>query len=500
MKALSLLAIILLVFSACEYERNGLFDDAKLAAEEPEGITDLYVASVTLSSINLAWDPVDGAMGYKLYRDVQSNFSTMTKVYDGLSLAYSDTTVAGGTTYYYKLGVVQSTGEEEFSNTIDARTGSLPLAPGYLNADPGLNHVVLSWPAVPGATTYYIYKEGAAIGSTAGNTYDDGGLPQGTSYSYWVTAANSYGEGPASPTKNVTTGVLPGSTSFEFVTTAGISEISIKWFPASNASSYKLYRDSEPVPIYEGSSLVYSDTGLAPGTTYHYFVRGVNNYGDGPDSTQYMATTGELPGMTSFEYATPMSTTEISLKWNSIANADTYKVFRDGTKIYDGSSLVCSDVGLSPGETYYYVVRGVNTFGEGPDSSPPYPGTTQLDAFGSLGHSLIVGQQGGMSTGQIPYNMFLVGDIYLYQTKGGFLGKFQVLSVTYNDFSIRWYTYDASGMNPLSQGDSPLITLTSGFNLETGAIDSISGDFLWQEIAAMAYLVPFNGAKFKKYP
>ncbi|MEV0979930.1 glycoside hydrolase family 18 protein [Streptomyces sp. NPDC049915] len=90
-------------------------------------------------------------------------------------------------------------------------TGQPPAAP----AAPAIGTVTsttvaLSWPAVPGATGYAVYRDGAKDRTVTGTTATVTGLAPSTPYSFQVTAVNSAGESAKSAAVTATTGAMTG--------------------------------------------------------------------------------------------------------------------------------------------------------------------------------------------------------------------------------------------------------------------------------------------------
>jgi hypothetical protein len=86
-------------------------------------------------------------------------------------------------------------------------TGSPPGAPAGLKVTGGTSSSVsLSWTAPSGTVTgYNIYENGTKATSAAGTSATVSGLAASTTYTFDVTAYNSYGEGPASGSVTGTT-------------------------------------------------------------------------------------------------------------------------------------------------------------------------------------------------------------------------------------------------------------------------------------------------------
>ncbi|MFI8826418.1 chitinase [Streptomyces sp. NPDC053431] len=82
----------------------------------------------------------------------------------------------------------------------------IPATPTGLSAAPPTStSVTLTWPAVPGATSYRVYRDGVLAATVTGTTYTATGLTPATSYGFQVSAANSAGESAKSPAVTVTT-------------------------------------------------------------------------------------------------------------------------------------------------------------------------------------------------------------------------------------------------------------------------------------------------------
>lgn len=73
----------------------------------------------------VAWDPVPGAVTYKLYRSTTSLKETVVQA--SLSTTnYSDTGLTNGTTYFYQVTSVNATGESPLSNEVSVKPNTQP--------------------------------------------------------------------------------------------------------------------------------------------------------------------------------------------------------------------------------------------------------------------------------------------------------------------------------------------------------------------------------------
>jgi len=112
-----------------------------------------------------------------------------------------DSTVTGGTKYYYVVTAVNTGGESGNSNEASATpTVAPPAAPTGLSATAGDKQVALTWSASAAATSYNVKRSTTTggpyttVNSPTGTSYTDMGLTDGTKYYYVVSAVNAGGE------------------------------------------------------------------------------------------------------------------------------------------------------------------------------------------------------------------------------------------------------------------------------------------------------------------
>ncbi len=182
-------------------------------------------ATATHGSVTLTWQaPGSGTpTGYKVYKN--NNPLTTTT-----GLTYTDTAVTDGTTYSYKVSALYGTDESDPTASVNATPNM--SAPTNLVATGGNNVVLLTWTAATGReaeetftlgsrdraiSSYKIYKDGVALTTVTGTSYNDSAVTNGTTYSYYVTTlyTNPAGESAASniatATPNQITEVIIGT-------------------------------------------------------------------------------------------------------------------------------------------------------------------------------------------------------------------------------------------------------------------------------------------------
>ncbi|MFJ8692792.1 extracellular catalytic domain type 1 short-chain-length polyhydroxyalkanoate depolymerase [Streptomyces roseolilacinus] len=85
--------------------------------------------------------------------------------------------------------------------------------------------------------------------------------------------------------------------------------------------------------------------------------------------------TGALPAPTGLT-VTGTTDTTAALRWNAVAEATSYAVFRGGTKVGGTTSTAYTDIGLATGTTYGYAVAAVDSAGAAGALSPVVTATT----------------------------------------------------------------------------------------------------------------------------
>ena len=267
----------------------------------------LVSATAGSSSITLTWStPADGGSpitGYQVWRGTTSGGEAQLTPL-GVQNTYVDSAVSSGTTYWYQVVALNAIGPSPKSNELSAKLVARPSAPTLLGASSD-GAAILSWtpPTSDGGgtiTSYNLYRKvgngsEAFLASTAGDetTYVDGGLTNGTGYTYRVAAVNSAGEGTKSNAVTVTPAasvVAPGPpTNLHVSTSKTGTSLALKWSaPAQDGgspiSSYFVYRRGPGettftlIAVTAPNPRTYTDTTVARRSTYTYYVTAFNSY------------------------------------------------------------------------------------------------------------------------------------------------------------------------------------------------------------------------------
>jgi len=353
------------------------------------------------SNVSLDWQPPGSDGGapitnYTIYRgDASGGEVFLVKI--GNVLAYLDTDVTNGWTYYYTVTATNVMGESPNSTEASATPASLPSAPLNPSAASGNTQVVLNWnqPSSNGGspiTNYEIYRGTTAGGESylrqVGNvlTSTDTGLTNGQRYFYKIAARNAIGEGPQSSEVSAIPGLPPGPPT-GLTATGGNRQILLTWVPPLNngaipISNYVIYRGlasgAETYLTTVGNVTTHTDTSLTNGVTYYYKVSALNDAGEGALSAEASATPMTTPGPPTGVVA--MSTlTSVIVEWQApmdmggspVTNYSIYRGISPGGETLEatvGNLLQYTDTNVINGQTYYYVVTAINAVGEGPRS------------------------------------------------------------------------------------------------------------------------------------
>lgn len=157
------------------------------------------------TQVHITWPSVPGAAYYEVARNTDDNLYGATFVGYTTDTLYDDLTVSASTYYFYWVRARSSTGLSSFSSTLitfTAPSGSLALATPVITASDATipQYVACTWPAVPGATNYKVYRGGTNVFGASTLLYttrqlfynDFLGTP-GTGYYYFVQAVNLFG-------------------------------------------------------------------------------------------------------------------------------------------------------------------------------------------------------------------------------------------------------------------------------------------------------------------
>ena len=349
----------------------------------------LTLGAKTGTSISLNWAAEDGATAYTLSRSTTSG-SGYTQVYTGTDTSFADSGLSLSTTYYYILSYTVSGGGTSLNSAeLPVKTDTVLVGPPTVSQDPYLetNRISLTWNAVDLADSYNIYRSAtqggtyALLTNTTATSYADNAVDQGSTYYYEVACLNDAGEGPLSAPLAAQTAVdtVPPTTVTSSAQTD--STITLNWVGVAGATNYNLYRTTTSgsgySQVYSGTATTFKDTNLVTGTTYFYVVTYTDSLGTSINSKELTVSTVavKVPAPSSFTLVGAYPNA-VALGWNSVVGAKSFNLYRsdtaDGTYalVNNTTGNTYTNVGLTPGTTYYYEASSVNAAGESALSAP----------------------------------------------------------------------------------------------------------------------------------
>ena len=329
-------------------------------------------ASNITSGVQVKWSQVTGATGYIVYRKgAGKGWARIADIKEGSTVNYTDTTAASGTIYTYTVRAYNKDTMSDWNSTKSLMRISDTTVTGASNITSG---VQVKWSQVTGATGYIVYRKGAGKGWAriadikSGSTvsYTDKTAASSTTYTYTVRAYNGNTMGDWHSAKSlmrISDTTVTGASNI----TSGVQ---VKWSRVTGATGYIVYRKSGSgswgriADIKSGSTVSYTDTTAASGTTYTYTVRAYNGSTMGDWHSAKSVKRLSDPKLTS---ASKVSG-GINVRWTGVTGATGYIVYRKSgsgswgriADIKSGSTVSYTDRTAKAGTTYTYTVRAYN--------------------------------------------------------------------------------------------------------------------------------------------
>ena len=282
-------------------------------------------------------------------------------------------------------------------------TQEKPAPTGFATGSIYDTSIILTWDAVSGADHYviercadnkFIINDSLTAADTAqelnynpittfvgssSNTYTDTTAIPGETYFYRVSAVIS---GDTVNTDNVWSPIIEVTSANALGASASLTPSNVydtsvtwTWAAVAGATGYVLERATNSAfstgltTVYTGALLVYTNTGLTPGTTYYYRVHATKtNYTTVTDTTNSTVLAAALAASASLT-PSAVTSTGMTLTWIAVPNATGYvleratnSAFSTGlTTVYTGALLTANDTGLTTATTYYYRVHATAT-------------------------------------------------------------------------------------------------------------------------------------------
>lgn len=330
----------------------------------------VLTASAAADRVKLAWNRIDGASGYEIFRGTQQtgSYSKIQTISGGNTVSFDDSGLPAGTTYYYKVRAVAATdGKTAYSG--DSAIVSAELS-----------EVIYTIKASAG-------KGGKADGGAAKKAGEKVTLKAAPDKGYYfagwkennkkVSSSQTY-TFQAEKNRELTASFAKLTVPALATASADPASVKVSWKKTAGATGYEVYRaDSKngkyakKAVISKSSTVNYTDKKLTAGKTYYYKVRAV---AAGTVKTTYsgyssVKSAKPLPSKVASVKASAGSK-RVKLSWKKAAGVTGYEIYRANKKngkykkvksIGKAASNNYTDKKLKAKKTYYYKIRAYKT-------------------------------------------------------------------------------------------------------------------------------------------
>lgn len=339
--------------------------------------------SNTPEGIVVAWEPVENAESYTVYRRVYNETTKKYSSWTAVATGYTDTTyldedVVLNTIYSYTARAVNGKVRSEYK----AATGLRYKVTPTVTATNVANGIKVSWTTVANATGYTVYSstynattkkwsswKNCGTAGAAKTSWVDKNVKSGTQYRYTVKAKYEKIASPYNKTGAKSIFLTQPTVKYENTRTG----IKVTWNKITGAKNYTVYKAEytngkwsawKNVGTCGNSIFGCVDVNVEAGKMYRYTVRAVN----GSSRSSYATLTGNTfllePTVT-----VATSKNGIKVNWTKSLGAKNYAVYRsenvDGKwtswfRISTTTALDLTDGDAIKGIKYRYAVRALN--------------------------------------------------------------------------------------------------------------------------------------------
>ena len=350
-----------------------VLSNEKCLSTPPPAPDTVTLSNVTSGQVTLNWQNQGSGQytGYVIERSINSNdnpgtdsnagnwggWTAVKTITDPGTLTYTDTGLTAG--YGYKYRVKAAYGSSSYTaTTVEKYTRTIPSTPSMYSLSPtpdSPTQISAYWYDVSGNTGFKLdWKEKSGSDCSAGTwntvdqvstscyynytfyqylcSYSTTALTEGKTYCYRIMAYNSVGSSSYSSASARMTLLSPPTLN----TLSGITstKIDLSWSRVTGNAGYKIERKAgaggtwAQLATTASNVETYTDNSLTspPGTAYYYrvYTKNTENYSSVPSNEKY-ATTGPAQPVVTLTASSP---SQVTLSWQVVYSATTYKIDR----------------------------------------------------------------------------------------------------------------------------------------------------------------------------
>ncbi|MBE6748469.1 MAG: hypothetical protein E7557_04470 [Ruminococcaceae bacterium] len=425
----------------------GWYEGKEFGYMDPPNIT----VTNSTSGVKIAWDRVEGATAYKIYRRVVGGSWEAVEQVGKDVLTITDKTISSGKAYEYTAKVIKNSYVSADADVKKIQYVAMVSNVTLANAYDGVS---VKWSAVSGAEKYRIYRKVTGEQSwTVLKTVNadvlslvDTGATSGKTNSY---AVKVYSNGVWSAYKSYPFNYLASPKATKTTSTIGTG-ITIKWDKVPGAAQYRVYRKTSASGSWSlltrTTATSYTDKNVSLNKSYIYTLKAENGsnlsgYNKTGWTVKYTLTT---PSVTA---VTPGSSS-IKIQWGAVKGVDGYRVYRKApgetswSLLAKTSSTAYTDKNVKTGAVYTYTIRA-------------YKGST-LSSYNTKGWVGVI-----LKTPTVKIANYETG-IKVTWSKVSGAGGYTVYSSQYNASTGKWSSWKNRGTAAASKSAWVDKTVSSG--------------------------------------
>lgn len=331
--------------------------------------TCLYKAENVSTGIKLYWKQINGAVGYKIYRQAEgsNSYSLYKTITKNTTVSFTDKSVTASKQYKYYVVSYNNTKDANKSGVSSIYYVKTPTLKSLTKVAAGFK---LSWSKQSDVSGYKImrradndstYTRIATVGSSV-TSYTDKTAVSGVKYYYTI---KSYTPKGLSGSPEGKSGIFLAAPTINNATNTK-NDITISWSAVRSATGYYIFRrvssesEAKFIKTVNGATS-YTDKNVSSSKTYYYYLKSYNADAKSEASSAFEAKIYKPSAISSIS----SEADGVLLKWKKSAGADSYNIYRrpassnNYVKIASSNTTQYLDKTASSGNKYYYRLTAV---------------------------------------------------------------------------------------------------------------------------------------------